>query len=138
MANLTVGYDPAQKPGTLTNYKVKAGAVIFAGALVAIEDSSGFLVRASDTAGLTFAGVALDSGNATGAANGAVSVRVEKTGSYALTFNTVQTSVGKKVYAVDDNTVALAATTTNDLYVGDVVELLPGNKVRVRIDRAVG
>ena len=140
MANLTSAYEACDKSGALIGYNLKAGAKIFAGAMVAVDDATGFLVRGGDQAGRTFAGIAYESADNTNGADAAVGIRVKKTGTYTYGFSgTVgQAVVGKKVYAVDDNTVALAATTTNDVYVGDVVALVSGNKVRVRIDRAVG
>ncbi|MBC7806087.1 MAG: hypothetical protein H7145_08035 [Akkermansiaceae bacterium] len=141
MAALTTNYDGERKEGDLVAYRVLGATKIYKGALVAVVDASGFLSKASDAAGLTFAGVALEGAdNATGV-SGDVGVRVEKTGTFILDFSggaVTQTALGKKVYAVDDHTVGLAATTANDLYVGDVVALIAGGKVRVRIDRAAG
>ncbi len=71
MANLTANYDPADKPGELVGYAVKANNKIFGGSLVAIDDTSGYLTKAGDTAGLTFAGVAYEGGDNTGGADGA-------------------------------------------------------------------
>jgi hypothetical protein len=103
-------------------------------------DASGYLGKAGDAAGVTFAGVAFESADNTTGASGAVGVRVEKTGTFILDFSGAisQAMVGKKAYAVDDHSVGLAATTANDLYVGDIVALVSGGKVRVRIDRAIG
>lgn len=140
MAVLTANYDGERKAGELIAYPVLAGAKIFKGALVAIADASGYLDRASDATGLTFAGVAFEGAENTAGASGDVGARVEKTGTFILDFSGAisQAVVGKKAYAVDDHTVGLAATTANDLYVGDIVALVSGGKVRVRIDRAVG
>ncbi|MBC8141542.1 MAG: hypothetical protein H7Y38_08890 [Armatimonadetes bacterium] len=136
---LTANYETNDKSGALVTYPVKASTMILAGALVAVDDATGLLVKASDATGKTFAGVAYEAGsNATGA-DAAIAVRARKTGTFVYAFSgaATQSAVGKKAYAVDDNTVALAATTTNDVYVGDIVAV-SGGKVRVRIDRAVG
>ena len=134
------GYEACDKSGALIGYNIKAATRIFAGAMVAIDDATGYLVPAGDTAGRTFAGIAYETGDNGGGADGAVGIRVKKTGTYiyALSSAHSQAVIGKKVCAVDDNTVAVATSTTNDVYVGDVVALVSGGKVRVRIDRAVG
>ncbi len=138
---LTANFETNDKSGALVGYPVKAGAVIFAGALVATDDATGLLVPASDAVGKTFAGVAYEAGdNATGA-NAAIIVRARKTGTFVYGFSgmATQSVVGKKAYTVDDNTVALASVTGSDVYVGDIVAVgATGNKVRVRIDRAAG
>ncbi len=139
MAQLTTNYEANEKAGTLVAYNLKAGARIWRGALVATDDATGLLVPASDTASRTFCGVAFEPGDNDEGIDGAVGVRVQKEGTFAYSFSGSRTQavVGKKAYAVDDNTVALAATTTNDLYVGDIVGLVGSNQVRVRINRAV-
>ena len=140
MANLTNGYEACDKSGALVGYNIKGSTRIFAGALVSIDDATGYLVPAGDAAGRTFAGVAYETGDNTTGTDGAIGIRVKKTGTYIYGFSGTanQAVIGKKAYAVDDNAVALAATTTSDVYVGDVVALVTGGKVRVRIDRAVG
>lgn len=99
---------------------VKASTHIYLGTIVAV-DASGYLVPASDTAGLVVVGVAVQEVNNTGSSGG-VSCRImpnNVVGAYQL--NAVSpaiTWVGKLLYASDDNTVALVGTTTNDIVVG--------------------
>ena len=140
MANLTANYDADDKAGLIVGYNVKAATKIFKGSLVAIADANGYLVKGADTVGLTFAGVAYEGGDNSTGADGAVGVRVKKAGSFVFAFagTANQACIGKKAYAVDDNTVALAVTTANDMYVGDIIALTTGGKVRIRIDRATG
>lgn len=146
MAVLTGNYEANEKPGTLAAYNLKgSGTRVYKGALAAVEDANGWLVPAGDTPGITFVGVAYEAADTTaGEENGAAGLRVRKTGSYVYRFqpgsgaDRTQAVVGKKAYAVDDNTVALQATTANDVYVGDIVGLVGADKVRVRIDRAAG
>ncbi|MBC8138712.1 MAG: hypothetical protein H8F28_22760 [Fibrella sp.] len=140
MATLTANYDGERKDGDLVAYNIAAATKIYKGALVAVTDATGYLTNASDAAGTTFAGIAFEGGDNSSGAAGGLGLRVEKTGTFILDFSgsTSQAIIGKKVYAVDNQTVALAASTANDLYVGDVVALISGGKVRVRIDRAVG
>ncbi|MFQ3611271.1 MAG: hypothetical protein SNJ72_07230, partial [Fimbriimonadales bacterium] len=121
------------REGLLMSYAVKANVRIWKGALVCV-DSTGFLVPASDTAGLRFVGVAFESVDNTAGANGAVRCRVIKRGSfvYNRTGTYSQADVGVTVRAVSDNEVA--KTSTNNIVVGTVVELLDGARVRIRID----
>lgn len=137
---LTANFETNDKSGALVSYPVKAGAVIYAGALVAVDDATGYLVPASDAAGKTFVGVAYEAGDNASGANAAIVVRARKTGTFVYAFSgaATQAVVGKKACVMDDNTVALAAVTTNDLYVGDIVAATTSGKVRVRVDRAVG
>lgn len=140
MAALTGNYDANEKTGTLQGYNLGASKKVFKGALIVADDATGYAEAASDAASKTFIGVAYEPGDNTGGAAGAVGIRVQKSGSFIYNFSGTrdQTVIGKKAYAVDDNTVALAATTTNDVYVGDIVGLAGTSQVRVRVDRAVG
>ena len=134
---LTADYDAKEKPGTLVAYSVAAGAVIYKGALVCVN-AGGYAVPAADTAGFTFLGVAYEAGDNTDGANGALTVRVQKTGTFVYTrTGAAQADIGDPVYALGDDTVADAAGATNDVPVGYVVGIEGTNKVRVRIDGAV-
>jgi predicted RecA/RadA family phage recombinase len=89
----------------------------------------------ADTASHTFVGVADQSKSNAGAADGAEEVKAWKTGVFEfVAASATQAWVGVTVYIVDNQTVALAATTTNDIAVGKVVALISATKVRVRID----
>jgi hypothetical protein len=97
-------------------------------------DSTGYAVPGADTAGYTFLGVALESADNTGGANGAISVRVQTSGVFSFAKNGAVTiaNVGAGLCIADDQTVALAATTTNDIACGQL-EGLDGSDVWVRI-----
>lgn len=133
MPALAGPYETLEREGLLVSYAVKANTRIWKGALVCV-DSTGFLVPASDTAGLRFVGVAFESVDNTGGTNGAIRCRVIKRGSfvYNRTGTYSQADVGTLVRAVSDNEVA--KTSTNNIVVGTVVELLDGARVRIRID----
>lgn len=136
MSNITVPKDPGEQQGVIYHYPVKAATKLVAGALVAI-DASGWLVNAADTANFVNAGI-LDKtvDNTVGAAaNGSKQGRVITRGVFDFVFSgtATQATVGQKVYAVDNQTVAVAATTTNDVLVGTVVEFISATAVRVRI-----
>jgi predicted RecA/RadA family phage recombinase len=119
--------------GVIRPYKV--GAVdVFAGALVSVVQATGFAQRSGDTSGHKFVGVAdKNVKNSTGAA-GSKKVRVWARGVFPFACTGAdQTWTGQKVYAVDDQTVALAATTTNDVLVGVVTEVVSATQVFVAL-----
>jgi hypothetical protein len=92
---------------------VKADAVIFKGALVAV-DSTGYLVAASTATGLRAAGRAEESANNTGGASGAKRVRVARgvfpANNATSTDAIVQADLLATVYFLDDNTLTHTST----------------------------
>ncbi|BCW95745.1 MAG: hypothetical protein WHS44_09000 [Fimbriimonadales bacterium] len=133
MPALSQPYETHEREGLIVAYPVKANAKIWKGALVCV-DSTGYLIPASDTANLRFVGVAFESVDNTGGANGAKRCRVVKRGAfvYNRAGSYTQADIGTTVRAISDNEVA--KTSTNNILVGTVVELLDGNRVRIRID----
>jgi len=134
MPALQQPYETHEREGLIVAYPVKANTRIWKGALVCV-DSTGYLMPASDTANLRFVGVAFESVDNTGGASGEKRCRVIKRGTFV--YNRAgaaytQADLGTTVRAITDNEVA--KTSTNNLVVGTVVELLDGNRVRVRID----
>lgn len=111
---------------------------IYEGALVAVN-AAGYAVNAGDDASAVVVGVADTTAlNASGAA-GDKEVHVRRSGVFTFVagFSAAQADVNTLCYAVDNQTVALAATTTNDVVVGRILEVLSSSKVRVDIrDRA--
>ncbi|MDW8106217.1 MAG: hypothetical protein RMK45_01925 [Armatimonadota bacterium] len=133
MPALSQPHETHEREGLIVAYPVKANTRIWKGALVCV-DSTGYLVPASDAAGLRFVGVAFESVDNTGGSNGAKRCRVIKRGSfvYNRSGNFAPADVGLTVRAVSDNEVA--KTSTHNLIVGTIVELVDGNRVRIRID----
>jgi hypothetical protein len=136
MSDITVAKDTQQQDWKIGFYKVKAATKLVAGAAV-MTDASGWLVNAADTASCLFQGI-LDKtvDNTVGAAaNGSKVGRVITVGAHDFVFSgtATQATVGLKVYAVDNQTVAVVATTTNDVLVGVVTEFISATKVRVRL-----
>lgn len=133
MPALTQPYEAHEREGLIVAYPVKANTKIWKGALVCV-DNTGYLVPASDTANLRFVGVAFENVDNTSGVNGAKRCRVVKRGSFV--YNRVgsytQADIGTTVRATSDNEVA--KTSTNNIIVGTVVELVDGNRVRIRID----
>jgi hypothetical protein len=133
MTNLTVDREDLRQDGILVSVPL-SNVKVFKGSLLAFN-TSGYAVKAADTASFNLAGVAYEQvDNASGSA-GDKEVRVWRTGVFEFNFSGTasQADVGKAVYMVDDNTVALAATTTNDVLVGRIVQFVTASKVRVEL-----
>lgn len=132
MTVLSADNNAKRKDGQFVEYKLVATDIIYKDSLVC-NNTSGYLLPGGDTANLRFAGVALEQGaNSTGAA-GAVSIRVQKTGSFEFAkASAVQADVGAAAYILDDQTVG--TTSTNGIQCGYITELISSSKVRVRID----
>jgi hypothetical protein len=117
------------------DYPVAGNAKIFAGSLVCLN-TSGYAAPAADTAGLKFAGVALDQADNTGGADGAKKVRLRRTGVFQFEASSItQAMVGDAMYAVDDHTFDDAAGPTNDVRVGALVKYESATKGWIDIGR---
>ncbi len=123
---------PRKDPNTLA-WPVTASTKIYGGTLVAI--ASGYAVPAGDTSGHVFVGVATDTVDNSSGANAALDVKVQRTGLFQLAYSGTAPGIGDTVYAVDDNTVGVAATTTNDVKVGVAVTAGASSKVWVDINK---
>ena len=139
MTALSANYDAAEKDGKVQAQPVGVAKRIYQGALLVTDDTTGLLEAGTDASGKTFAGIAYEPADNTSGSAAAITCRVQKRGSlvYAFSGSLTNACLGKKAYIVDSGTVALAATTTNDVYCGDIVAIENG-KARVRIDRAAG
>lgn len=119
----------------------KSGAIHFYKGALVNYDASGFYAKlGSDTSGEVFAGVAVEELNqATGGSNGDNNIKVIPAGSMKvveLTLTSVaRTNIGSDCYTNGDDVVALAATTTNDVRVGRIVDVsATANKCWVLLD----
>ncbi len=91
----------------LRAYGVASGALIFKGAFVGVERSSGFVRNLAP--GDLFAGIAYEEVDNTGGAAGAMTIRVYTEGDFVLPISAMgQTLVGASVYAVDNETITAA------------------------------
>lgn len=105
-------------------YPVAADAVIWSGALVCL-DADGYATPAADTAGLVFVGMAVHRADNTDGVDGAIGVELMVRGDIRVKGSGLtQAGVGRSVCAVDDQTVAAAATTTNDIPVGTLTAVV--------------
>lgn len=114
---LTAPRNTLESEGRFVTLTVAAGATIHAGALVA-ANASGQAVPASDTAGLKVIGRAEE--NAT-AGN---YVRVKR-GAFIFENdgNITIANIGATATVADDETVSLAANTTNDIPAGKILDV---------------
>ena len=133
MSALTNDRNTVRKEGDYAAYQVKANAKIFAGSLVCI-DSTGYAIPGSDNAGLKFVGISRGYVDNTGGADGALSVEVWRRGSFELAASGMTSgNIGDSIFVVDDQTVGLASTTTNDVPCGKISEYNSATSVYVSI-----
>ena len=134
MAASTGPREASKKVGELQNYKM--GAVkINKGTLVFARAADGFAYPARTLANITdlFLGVAYETVDNSAGAAGALSLRVEKQGSYVFPIaGAVQTQIGAIVYASDDQTLT-AASSTSVVAVGKIREIIDSGDVRIAI-----
>lgn len=134
MAAITARKDTRRQEAVILPYPVEENTKIVEGALVSVN-AAGYAVNATDTTGERVVGVASASADNTGGADGAIDVTVWTNGahSFVANFSAAISNVGDKVYAVDNQTVDLAATTTNDVLVGVIVGIESASQVRVML-----
>jgi hypothetical protein len=119
------------RDGIEVEYLVKTNQQIYAGSLVAV-DANGLLVPGADTAGLVFVGVALE--NVKG--DGVKKCRVRRGGVFNfVSSGRAQVDVGALATLVDDQTVGLAADTTNDIPCGRIAKVDSPTSVWIDIDK---
>ncbi len=134
MSALADDYQRDRKPVGPEEYTVKNDEIIYSGALCNI-DSTGELVAATDTAGEMFAGV--NYGDRCDNSDDGEVCQVDK----AQKFNVAGTGfsaadIGKSVYVLTDNSVALSAGVTNHVYVGKICQV--DSATSIWVDPTVG
>jgi hypothetical protein len=132
----------ANNPSVVTNplgwieYLVAASTHIYQGARVCVN-SSGYLVPAADTSGFHYAGVAMNEVNNSSGSAGAGICQVQPPSddvqiqTIAIASTATQATVGVQVFLVDDQTVDIAANSTNKIAFGRVVKFLSAGWVQV-------
>lgn len=122
MAALTADRNtPSKATFRRVKLKVKGATKIYAGALVAVV--GGYAVPAGDTVGHTVIGRAEDTVDNSAGADGAKEIEVS-TGVFKYATATIaQANVGADATVVDDQTLGLAAGTTNDIVAGRIEEI---------------
>lgn len=133
MTALTENRYTRYRDGLVTAHPVKAATKIYKGSLVC-ADATGHAVPGADTADCVFLGVALEEADNGSGADGELSVRVQTSGvfSFAKMGTLEQSHCGIELCVADDQTVAAADTTTNDIPCGRL-EGIDGDSVWIRI-----
>lgn len=126
MAALTTNRLTRNRSGDLREPPVKASAVIFAGAMAAV-DASGFAVPAASVAAHRVLGMAERQSDNTGGANGAIRVPV-RTGIFQYDNSASADLIGLKdigqpCYVVDDHTVALTSNSAARPIAGTIFDV---------------
>lgn len=125
MAALSADRITKSKGGSLRRqaYPVAASTTIYAGGMVCI-DADGYAIPAADTAGISrVVGVAVAKVDNSAGADGDLKVVVEYDGAFLFATALTQAAVGRDATVSDDQTLSNAATTTNDIIVGRVLEI---------------
>lgn len=126
MAALTSGRSTKARSGDISEIPVKAGAKIFAGAMVAV-DGSGWAVPMSTATTLKGVGRAEAGADNTSGANGAISVRVGRGiylwGNSASADAITRSDIEADCYGVDDQTVAKTNGTNTRSRAGKIFDV---------------
>jgi hypothetical protein len=93
------------REGIEIDIPVKATTKIYAGSMVCVGGADGYAIPAADASGNIFMGVAMEQADNSSGANGAISVRVRRTGAFEFAASSItQAMVGDLMYVVDDQT----------------------------------
>ncbi|MGD8717562.1 MAG: hypothetical protein PVH29_01955 [Candidatus Zixiibacteriota bacterium] len=131
---LTADCDTERKDGILVGYRLASGAVIFKGAMVCLNEA-GYAVPARDEEGLTFVGFAYERADNGDGADGDMSIRVWKDGSFRVAMAYPRLAdLGSAAFVLEDDEVALASV--NGVLAGTIVEIPAAGVVRVLIRNA--
>jgi hypothetical protein len=135
MAVLTDNRETDRKDGVLLAVPVKGSTTIYKGAQVAI-DADGYLVPASDAAGLRGGMVAYEKVDNSAGADGDVKCRVYRKGIFLFDASSITLAmVGDMMYVVDDQTFD-EATGTNAIMAGRLVDFVSTTKGWIDIEGA--
>jgi hypothetical protein len=120
--------------GGIRQFPIATNTRIFKGTLVALN-AAGYAIPATDTTGLFIVGVAEESVNNNPGANAARTIQVSYDREYSFTHDGTlsQASVGQMATVLDDSTISIAATTTNDIPVGTIREYVSATEAFVYI-----
>lgn len=126
MAALAQDRNTPSRSGDIREFGVAANAVIYIGALVALN-ASGYLVPASTATTLKVVGRAEQAVDNTGGANGAVRCRVGggiyRWANSGSSDAIAAVNIGASCYAVDDQTVALTSGSATRSVAGTIYDV---------------
>ncbi len=143
MAALTSERNVKKKDGKLISFPVAANTKIYKGGLVMLDGgyAKPAAGKANGVANSIFVGVAYETVDNSGGANGDLSIRVETEGTFEYAGDGVAADVGKVVYVEDDQTVSVTASANigeENLKCGILVAVPNVGVNRIRIDNHVG
>jgi len=136
MTALTAAKEAKRQSSDFAIYPVKGSTKVYKGGLVVSKDD-GYAYPGVDGSGYEFLGVAAENGdNSASATDGAVEVRLYKTGIFQFTkASATQGDVGELAYIHDDQTVGISST--NSIACGYITDIVDSSTVKVRIDASV-
>ena len=113
---------------------VKAAKTIYKGTIVCV-DATGYALPGADTAGLIFMGLALEDCDNSAGSSGDKDVLIVTSGLITMSYTgaITQADMGSNCTISDDNNVADAGATTNDIVVGKLIRFTENNKVVIKI-----
>lgn len=140
VAALTLGALSADRSttyrvGDYESIPVGGAETIYNGSLVSL-DATGYAVSASDTASTIFVGVAIEQADNSSGADGAINVKVRRTGVFKLPATSItQAHVGSIMYIKDDQT--FDNTSSNLIPCGRLVKYESATLGWIQIDSAI-
>lgn len=133
-ANASSVLTPHEQSLFTTRPLASTAATYYPGGMLSIN-ASGYAVKAGDTASTLFAGINAEPKSLTvpsGASNGDYKVRVARPRYFRAKHSGLTIAdEGKLACIVDDQTVALAATTTNDIAAGRINRWISSTEVEI-------
>jgi len=133
MTALAKDKDTVYREGVELDLEVAASTTLYAGAGICVN-AAGYAVPAADTADFKSAGVAQEQVDNSAGAAGDKKVTVRRHGLFKfVTAGLTIANIGDDVFWVDDQTVALAATTTNDVPAGKIAGFISATAIWVDI-----
>lgn len=134
MTALSADYEAKRQDGQIVSVKVKGSTTIYKGGLI-VDKGTGYAEPGDDGSGYAFLGVAEEAVDNSSGADGAVSIRVNKTGVYQYTkASAVQSDLGVAMYIHDDQTVGTSST--NSILAGYCAGIVDSSTIKLRIDLA--
>lgn len=132
MTGLTNDANRSYELGDINQLPIKGGSIIYEGAAVG-SNSSGYAKPITN--GDKFCGFADEKIDNSGGGDGAKTVRIRKKGSILLDISGITLAdINKSVYATDDNTFTLSATSA--VYIGQISRIDSSDVVVVEFDAA--
>jgi hypothetical protein len=135
---LTADLKMDYREGVETEFAVINADIIYGGSLVCVN-AAGYALPGSDTAGLTFVGIAQERvDNSLGSA-GDKNVIVRRRGLFRMTFHTAISiaNVGDKVFIYDDESVDVTANVTHKIFCGIIATYIDTTHAWVDIEPAI-